>query len=37
MAYIELQLFVGSSIYRDATVAIERNNIVVHLTTYEKR
>jgi len=37
MAYIELQLFVGSGVYCGATVAIEWNNIVADLTTYEKR
>lgn len=37
MSYIKLQLFVGSSVYCVAAVAIEWNNIVVDLTTYEKR
>jgi len=37
MAYIELQVFVGSGVYCGATVAIEWNNIAVDLTTYEKR
>jgi len=37
MANIELKLFVGSRIHSSATVAIQRNSIVVGLTTYEAR
>ena len=36
MAYIVLQFFVRG-VYCGAMVAIERNNIVVDLTTYEQR